>query len=204
MYKNGAFAALFIMFFSSCFQPAGDMPAKVNPAATLYRKIIIVPLGKVNSKFIKDAHDQLLEIIPNIELRNVEPMPDFAFYKPRKRYRADSLIAWMRNRAHENEIWLGITMNDISTTKGEHNDFGVMGLGYCPGSACVASDFRLRNKKMFYKVMIHELGHTTGLPHCSVKTCYMTDAEGGDPTDRETGFGERCTKHLILSGWRIK
>lgn len=82
-----------------------------------------------------------------------------------------------------------------------------MGLGYCPGNACVVSTFRLaRNNTatQFYKVAIHELGHTQGLPHCKNKTCYMRDAEGGNPLDEETGFCAPCTTILRNKGWAVK
>jgi archaemetzincin len=82
-------------------------------------------------------------------------------------------------------------------------DYGVMGLGFMPGKACVASNFRLRNKKNFFKVVIHELGHTTGLPHCPDKTCYMRDAEGGDHTSLENGFCGKCKKQLVEGGWKL-
>ena len=167
------------------------------------KKIILIPLGKATPRFIKESHEQLKKYVPNIDLRKREPMPGSAYYKPRNRYRADSLIAWMGKRAKANETWIGITMNDISTTKGTNPDYGVMGLGNCPGKACVASEFRVRNKKLFFKVMIHELGHTTGLPHCPVKTCYMTDANGSDATAREVGFCGKCSLHLKKAGWLL-
>ena len=168
------------------------------------RKIVVLPLGKVSKMFIDETVARLKSYIPTIELRKAEPMPSIAYYKPRSRYRADKLLSWLQNRTAQNETWVGITMNDISTTKGIYHDYGVMGLGRCPGSTCVASNFRLKQKKYFYKVVIHELGHTTGLPHCSVKTCFMTDADGGDPTARETDFCVKCKRHLINQGWSLK
>lgn len=70
-----------------------------------------------------------------------------------------------------------------------------MGLGYCPGKACVASSFRLspqKRQQQFFKVAIHELGHTQGLAHCAIKTCLMRDAEGGNHLDEETDFCQKC------------
>lgn len=107
----------------------------------------------------------------------------------------------MRDRAASHEVYIGITMQDISTTKGNNPDYGVMGLGFQPGKACIASNFRLRDKKNFFKVALHELGHTTGLPHCPEKTCFMRDAEGGDPTGEESGFCTKCKNYLIKKGW---
>ena len=57
-----------------------------------------------------------------------------------------------------------------------------MGLGYRPGNSCVVSTFRLKttNKLLFYKrlekVVLHELGHNLGLPHCENPKCVMTNA----------------------------
>lgn len=34
---------------------------------------------------------------------------------------------------------------DIATKKGSVDNYGIMGLGYQPGNACIVSAFRLRN-----------------------------------------------------------
>jgi archaemetzincin len=56
----------------------------------------------------------------------------------------------------------------------------------------------------FYKVAIHELGHTQGLPHCENKTCYMRDAEGGNPLEEEVDFCKTCKMFLKNRGWVLK
>ena len=61
----------------------------------------------------------------------------------------------------------------------------------------------LKDEKQFFKVAIHELGHTQGLPHCPEKSCYMRDAEGGNPTDEEVEFCPKCKKHLRTKNWEI-
>ncbi|WP_326521356.1 matrixin family metalloprotease [Rhizosphaericola mali] len=102
---------------------------------------------------------------------------------------------------------LGLTSFDISTTKNSIKDWGVMGLGFEPGKACIASDFRLSsNEKLMqlFKVSIHELGHTQGLKHCKVKSCFMRDAEGRNPTNEEIEFCKTCKHTLISKGWRFK
>jgi archaemetzincin len=81
-----------------------------------------------------------------------------------------------------------------------------MGLGKCPGKACVASSYRLSNNErlsQLFKVSIHELGHTQGLPHCEVKVCFMRDAEGRNPTNEEKGFCPRCKTFLKAKGWNF-
>jgi len=134
-------------------------------------------------------------------------LPAQAFYKPRQRYRADSIIEWLSRKAPEHSVVVGLTSKDISTTKGKVADWGVLGLGFEPGNACVVSTFRLSKRNLLdqlFKVSVHELGHTQGLPHCPDKTCYMADAEGGNPTDGETGFCDQCKARLKAKGWQLK
>ena len=81
-----------------------------------------------------------------------------------------------------------------------------MGLGYCPGKACIASTYRLsenKRKQQFFKVAIHELGHTEGLAHCPEKTCFMRDAKGGNPINEEKEFCESCARQLNKRGWNF-
>jgi archaemetzincin len=132
-----------------------------------------------------------------------ELLPHFAWYEPRHRHRADSIIKWLQQRAGKHERFIAITTLDISTQKGKIKDYGVMGLAYLPGKACVASSYRLKDKTNFYKVVIHELAHTNGLPHCSDKNCYLRDAKGGDHTSEEKSFCKKCERTLKERGWHF-
>ena len=60
-----------------------------------------------------------------------------AWYPARDRYRADSLIRYLGRFGSADTILIGLTNKDISTTKGQIRDWGIMGLGYCPGTSCV-------------------------------------------------------------------
>lgn len=133
-------------------------------------------------------------------------MPGYAYYKPRARYKADSILKFLSKRTPKDQVTIGITKSDISTSKGKNPDWGVMGLGQCPGRSCVASTFRLNMAKghdQLFKVSIHELGHTMGLPHCPILSCYMRNADGGNPLDEETGFCKKCGDFLRSCGWRL-
>lgn len=174
-----------------------------SPADSMVKTIRLLPLGPGAQTLAHQTQKQLSAFISKIERLPPSALPASAFYRPRGRYRADSLIHWMSRQAHSNEVLLGITTADISTTKNGKPDWGVMGLGFCPGNAAVASSHRLGNKSQFWKVAIHELGHTSGLPHCPVKTCFMRDAGGGNPTEDEKEFCSKCKAVLINVGWKM-
>jgi archaemetzincin len=117
------------------------------------------------------------------------------------------LIRFLRAITPEGQVTVGFTNQDISDTKGDIQDYGIMGLGYQPGPSCVVSTFRLSKKNIleqYFKLTIHELGHTQGLPHCPVKTCFMRDAEGKNHADEETEFCTNCKTHLMAKGWTFK
>lgn len=168
------------------------------------KSIYILPLGNsLSTTTINTLYSEIKRFLPNAKLLKGVPLPAHAYYRPRNRYRADTLIAWMRDMTKSNQIILGITGVDISITKNGQADFGVMGQGYCPGEACVASNFRLSNKGEFWKIAIHELGHNAGLPHCPMATCFMRDAEGGNPTREEKEFCPSCKDKLKMAGWKL-
>ena len=168
--------------------------------------ILIQPFEDVKPKQLAEISENIRKIYPKIKILEPIDFPKNAFYQPRNRYRADSIIKYLRTKTPNNCVTLALTNKDISVTKGKVADFGVMGLGYRPGKACVASSFRLNTKnknEQFYKIAIHELGHTQGLKHCPDKTCFMRDAEGKNPTNEEKDFCQNCKKVLRSKHWKI-
>jgi len=168
---------------------------------------MIQPLGDFSPELSRAMLQQIRQINTKTYLCKPLPMPAQAYYQPRNRYRADSIIHMLRHKSGADTVWIALTHKDISATKGDVADWGLMGLGFRPGNACVASTFRVNKDKVkdqFFKIAIHELGHTQGLPHCPVPTCYMRDAEGGNPTDAETGFCPSCKDFLTRKGWQLK
>ena len=168
--------------------------------------IVIQPLGNFELEQATKVLSEIKTINPSVVLRATISFPENAYYKPRNRYRADSIIKNLKDQIGRDSVIVGLSHSDISTTKNGIKDWGVMGLGYRPGKSCVVSDFRLdpKNKKQqFYKLVLHELGHTAGLPHCKVETCLMRDAEGGNPLDEEKGFCRNCNSYLKSRGWQL-
>jgi archaemetzincin len=172
------------------------------------RKVIVIqPMGDFSEKEALQVLEGIKALNPSTVLNETIPFPDEAYYEPRNRYRADSLIRYLGARIGKDSVIIGLSKKDISVTKGEFRDWGVMGLGYCPGNACIVSSFRLKknNKnEQFYKVALHELGHTQGLYHCEDKTCLMRDAEGGNPLDEEKDFCSSCKRRLEAQNWILK
>jgi archaemetzincin len=145
-----------------------------------------------------------IKVLPRVDL------PQSAYYPPRKRYRAEKLLDFLKARlpAGGHRI-LGLTGVDISTTKGKHKDWGILGLATLSGEACVISKFRAKRgardaahaRERLAKVAVHETGHTLGLDHCPTRGCLMEDAKGKVSTsDREYDICPDCRAELKKRG----
>ena len=175
--------------------------------------IIIQPFEGFPASTANFVAEQLKEIYSGeIIINNSIPLPKKALNQLKTRYRADSLIRYLGTFAENGQLIIGLTHKDISTKKGGYSDWGVMGLGFCPGKSCIASTYRLKGKnrlEKLFKVAIHELGHTQGLAqtktkHCQEKNCLMRDADGKDRWDELKGFCSKCKPVLINEGWVLK
>lgn len=203
---------LLCVIFLGCNQVNTEEVSSLKQDHTKINKppktIIIQPFQGFSSSSTDFVAAQLRVMYSgNIIVKDPIPFPKEAYNPDRARYRADKLIRFLGKLAKDNELIIGLTGRDISTTKGNINDWGVMGLGYCPGKSCIASTFRLRGNnrlEKLFKVAIHELGHTEGLSHCPEKTCLMRDAEGRDHLDEEKDFCPNCKPLLVRTGWALK
>ncbi len=169
--------------------------------------IDIQPFSDIPPTEVQFVFAELKKVYPHVVLKKAIKLPSAAYNPKRNRFRADSLIQFLGDTTPAGHVTLGLTARDISTTKDKIADWGVMGLGFRPGNACIVSTFRLaKNRKLtqLSRVSLHELGHTQGLPHCSVKTCFMRDAEGHNPTNEETNFCPDCKSVLVAKGWQFK
>ena len=171
------------------------------------RVFVIQPFTGMPSSQITSIYEMLKKINPKTFIREAIPIPESAFYSPRNRYRADSIINYLKHCASTDTVFIGLTNKDISISKRSVKDWGVMGLGFEPGNACIVSTYRLSGNNLLNqlnKLTLHELGHTQGLPHCNIKECFMRDAEGTNHFDEETGFFQSCKSFLKSKGWSLR
>jgi archaemetzincin len=203
------FLFIFISSTLNCLYSCNQSKSKENiiaPVDKRAKRVLLQPFSDFTKEETIKISNQLKNLGLETEVADPIKHPSFAWRPERARYRADSLIRFLSGRTTEGEVAIGLTHYDVSTTKDGKEDWGVMGLGFRPGKACVISTFRIKGKnreEKFAKVIVHEFGHTRGLDHCPVKDCLMRDAEGKDHLDEETGFCKTCAGYLAKAGYRI-
>lgn len=185
---------LMVLLFS-CSGNDEHVPLLPIPHKPEQAVICIQPVGKVDRVILDSVQKTLAKAYPfKIEIGKEIDLPkSYKSARGPQRYRADSIIRYLKRLEIQAHRVIGITGYEISTTKHDaaggikkpewrYKDWGIFGLGYCPGRSCVVSYYYLkqRNQKLLMsrlrKITIHEVGHTLGLPHCPDKACVMTDA----------------------------
>lgn len=159
-----------------------------------------MPAGKITlvQNQLRESYKVPVAVLPAMSL------PDSAFYLPRQRYRAQSIL----NHIAASGLSLGaspykiiaLTIEDVEVRLSESKShWGVMGLANkIGGQEAVVSLYRLADKDLrLRKVAVHEMGHLIGLHHCTGpenNRCVMRDAKGSGATvDRGSlTFCEAC------------
>ncbi|MCB0402415.1 MAG: Zn-dependent protease [Flavobacteriales bacterium] len=166
-------------------------------APTEFQRVVVIqPLGD----FPTELQDTVANAITTYyhfqtQISSKIDIPKHCFVNIKSpRYRADSLIRYLKTTKPDTvDFVVGLIAKDISTTKhdesgvvkkpaSKYNDWGIFGLGYRPGPSCVVSTYRISypKKEVFIsrlkKIVLHELGHNLGLPHCPNENCFMRDA----------------------------
>jgi archaemetzincin len=197
-----------VIIFLSCIQHSGSSNKVTNNINNKFT-VALLPYTGFDTILLNDIIKEVEVFYKcNAIILSVNNLPANAFYAPRQRYKADSLLLFQKLLAKDGiRLVAGFTAKDISTSNGEISDWGVFGLGYCPGKACVISTYRLQKSSItprqfeerLIKVVLHELGHNFGLPHCKFDNeCLLSDASGTiKQVDKERKWlCSNCTKIL--------
>ena len=179
--------------------PPDDGSARqATPVLAASPVVALQPFGALDPVVLATVADHVRSLLTaEVAILPPRPLPDSAYYAPRHRYRGDDLLAFLdRATPAGYSRVIGITDRDISVTNGPVYDWGVFGVARLSGRPGVVSTFRLGAssapvsvlRTRLEKVVVHELGHTFGLPHCASAGCVMQDAEGSiRPVDSSSG-----------------
>jgi archaemetzincin len=205
--RTGCTIVLSVCLFISCH----SRPAKV-------RSIGIQPIDFPDTAKLAFVQRQLAAFFhcPVYILQPVAMPQGFLDLSKGERYSADSVLDWLaRRRNNSIDVALGLTRKDIFIAERDafgwirepadrYAVWGILGLGNCPGRVCVVSDARFYGRApglyahRLRTLIIHELGHNLGLPHCKSPHCIMNDANEQIATVDSSGdeFCSECRRVL--------
>lgn len=170
-----------------CLQPLDDFSQKETE--------------KLRKDLLKHTAELGLGEVVGVEVLPNKPLTPSLMNDDSTRYRADKVIRYVQKDKDNRRIIIAITHKDISVPLRGKKDWGVMGLSLQPGTACVVSTYRIKDKSQLWKVAIHEFFHTYyNMPHCpnDDKTCIMKDAEGRGNLATKRHLCKDCQKRAIL------
>ena len=171
-----------------------------------YVHIDLQPFGDFTQKEANQLKEELEKHLVPIYLSEIEVLPKkdipaSCLYKPRNRYWAGNILGFLKQQNQGSDfVTIGLTHRDISTSIHGNYNYGIMGLSFRPGNACVVSTFRLKRKDDLWKVTTHEFLHSRGLPHCKKDDlkCLMQDAHGKNTFYMKHGLCEDCKNSLRM------
>lgn len=175
------------------------------------QSIILLSCGLFEKSLTeKVREDVLLEFRHPVELRECNMEIDH-FYNPvRRQYDANQLLDALAERAPGEALKvMGMYRVDLYIPILTH----IYGQARLGGHIGLASLYRLRNEhyglkadqellgQRFSKVVVHELGHSFGLRHCSHPVCVMRSSTYVEDLDqKEIHFCGRCRTILDHPG----
>lgn len=173
-----------------------------NQEKVVLPMVEVYTIGEVSEELCSAMLDSLKRHYPNCHRAGTLPLPSSAYYAPRHRYLADSLVAYLESKHTKGNIVIGLTAVDISLCNFRgHDNYGIMGLtNRIGGGVCVFSNFRKKSNNGMFQLMRHELGHAVGLRHCKIADCLMHNAEGKDLKGDK--FCHKCALFLTQKGWK--
>jgi len=163
-------------------------------------KVGILEVGQVDPEVLVAIAEGLPKTFPDTTatiITDVLPVPTGAFDKKRSQYNSSLLLNDVRvyaaRRQQDFHRIIGVVDADMFA-------FGlnyVFGEAYTPGSEALVSVWRLKpefcrdqpNQSLYLlriqKEVVHEIGHTLGMKHCSRSVCVMHFSNSIFDTDKK-------------------
>lgn len=159
----------------------------VGPASASSRPVYyVISYGSVAAEHLRfacDAIEELFEI--RCRVLRQRPLPPRTLDKARHQYNADQLVKGLFDELPSDAVGLmAITNADLFEPNRSRFVFGLASLVDHVGVVSLAryrgtwwgkSTDRTEFYERFYKVLIHEVGHTLGVGHCANRRCAMRD-----------------------------
>ncbi len=198
-----------IVFFLSCSSFCNTNHSRRNIPERI-QTIIIQKIGKVDVNLLYRLKTRLEEFTNlNVLIKKNRPLPQFAYNSYRHRYKADSLLFYLKAQTTIADAKIiGITEHDIEIKLHNIASWGIMGLSYLQGDRCIVSIFR-PGKTAFgkkhlvgrmFSLCMHELGHSYSVDHCEQANCIMQDPKGGIRLYYSDKFCNHCKEKLKVMG----
>ena len=171
--------------------------------------ILLVPIGPVPIYLISWLEDKLgLFVEKPVEVGKAVPLPRSGYDPDRHQYKGSSVLQLLRETEAPNAERLVGLIDQDCYAPGLNFIFGQAAAG---GREAFVALPRLRppcsgmeeDKNLFrdriLKEIVHELGHTWGLPHCDCNDCVMQFSNSIQDTEKKNaGFCSRCKEKLSL------
>ena len=198
----------------ACQGDKGNAPSKegepkktVKKKATV-REISLYLYDDFPAKKAQMLADALKETYPSVSIQK-EPLvlPKEHYNRERKRYSGTGLLKDL-SKLRKGNVVLGLTDEIIFKADELSPTYGIFGVSPVGAYVAVISSTRPSGKQHtndhLVKLMMHELGHSFGLNHCSNQHCFMVDAEHGNKFSQTPSFCNECKTFLNNKGWKIK
>lgn len=132
--------------------------------------------GEIDAKYLTQELEQFYHVKTKVIVE--KDINSIALNKRSNRYSASEILDYQYHM-YPDQPSIAITSKDITMVKGNDPEWGIAGLSLLGKQVSVISLFRIKNKQLAIKILLHEYGHGQGLPHCNSKyPCFMKDAKG--------------------------
>ena len=198
----------------ACQGDKGNAPSKEGePKKTVIKKATVREISlylydDFPAKKAQMLADALKETYPSVSIQK-EPLvlPKEHYNRERKRYSGTGLLKDL-SKLHKGTVVMGLTDEIIFKANELSPTYGIFGVSPVGAYVAVISSTRPSGKQHtndhLVKLMMHELGHSFGLNHCSNQHCFMVDAEHGNKFSQTPSFCNECKTFLNNKGWKIK